>query len=251
MTNYKDVPAFANHVDVFGLPVTKGGDGGDSCAEAGTVMALSPYQVNLSLYYVQGHLVRHPDASRWYGRPDRFSRDQLVALLSGLVMTSGFSLLKEQVYNEHKKKWFLTTWNKRHNYTYDSAEEQLRMAPHDNFRPEEKKPDFCGPETWALWLRVFPRWWKWPFLCLLDLETFLGSISWWFRKSRVTRNHLLAVYVSTKVYPTPTSWLARLICPTNELIERWRAHCEATEAVQTAPLFHSAFNGKGAVYGPS
>lgn len=231
------------YLDDLGLPVTKEGDGGDSAAEAGTLLTLDHNVtfLDVGLYLPSYGPVRHPDPSKWYGRRDRFSRDQLIALLCGLVMRPGYADEKEDLYLMHKRRYFLTAWNKIRNFQYEDSAEQMQKAPQVKWDPRSKTPDFTGPEVWALWLRMWPRWWKWPLCCILDLETLVSAVVWRFKSGKIARNHLLAVYVSMKVLPTPVSWLARVITPIGDLIDRWGEHCRETGAIDTSVLFRRAF----------
>lgn len=231
--------------DKWNLPVTKEFDGGDSAAEAGTLIALEPHtwgkEINIK-HYLQSHgPVRHPDRDKWYGRPGRFSRDQLVAFMCGLCMLPHSFDEKEDLYFMHKRNWFLRAWNRVRNFQYESIGEQVVKAPGVRWNPYEKVPDFTGPRVWALWLRMWPRWWKWPVLCLLDLETLVSAVVWAFRKDGLARNHLLSLYVGTSVLPTPIMWVARWITDVNTLAYMWGAHCRRTGSIDTSELFYKAF----------
>lgn len=229
-------------LDRWNLPVTRELDGGDSAAEAGTLMALDPsIEFNVA-HYLQAHgPVRHPDKDKWYGRPGRFSRDQLIALMCGLCMSSHYWDEKEDLYAMHKRNWFVRAWNKIRNFQYETAAEQVAKAPGVQWNPWPKQPDVTGPEVWALWLRMWPRWWKWPFILLCDLETLVGALVWRFRKDGLARNHLLILYVGTSVMPTPVMWLARSLTYVNHLAFIWGAHCRDTGAIDTSELFYQAF----------
>jgi len=237
-----DLPPY---LDKNGLIVTLQGDGGDSCANAGTVATLNPDAAVFLSDYVrtQGFLVRHPDATEWYGRKGRFSRDQLVALLCALVMRPSKLWLKSEVRRLHKERLFLFAWNTIRNFVYETEEEhKLKSTPDVPWNMSWKVPDFTGPEVWALWIRVYRLWYLYPVLCVFDIETLIGSLDWRFRrKDRVTRNHLLVTYVSTQVMPTPISYLSKMITPVQNLIERWSAHCKAVGEYDSGPLFRERF----------
>lgn len=252
----------SDYYDAIGLPGTKGGDFGDSCAIWSTVMALNP---NVAMGKLAGAYlgketpVRHPDKSKWYGLDWRFSRDQLVAYLCGLIGIkragfTGLELATLRLFKMHRRQWFLLAWNVYRNHVYPTLEEHLaKSTPDVAWDPKPKFPDVTGPEVWALWLRLYLegrpffllRPLIWLALNVLDLETLIGSVHWRFRKDRVTRNHLLTTIVSRAVAPTVTSWLNFKISPTAELIERWSAHCEATGELNTAPLFRSVVETMG------
>lgn len=231
-------------IDQWGLPVTDKGDGGDSAAECGTIMALDPYtaRFDVAKYLPATGPVRHPDSSKWYGRPWRFSRDQLVALLCGLCMHPNYASEKDDLYSMHRRRYFVTAWNRKRNFVYDTLEEHVRMSTPDvRWDFFDKQPDITGPEVWALWFRLWRTKIAWPLLWVLDLETLIGALVWHFKSNGLGRNHLLAIYVSTSVMPTPIAWLARLLTPTSRLIDEWGEHCRRTGAIDTSNLFRKAF----------
>jgi hypothetical protein len=199
-------------------------DGGDTAAILGTLWFFGeahdftvPWDFDASLP------VRHTDKSKWYGQPDRFSRDQLVAVLCGLLENNSSPFAIQKLFRRHRKRHFLTAWNTRRNGIMD--------AP-------EKTPDFTGPEVWALWLRIYKPWWMRIVLCFLDLETLASAVHWrWFRRDRVTRNHMLVSLASKKHSPTLVSRLANRINNWPDLIQRWEDHCRAVGEYPTAALF--------------
>lgn len=235
----------APYFDSLGLPVTDKGDGGDSAAEAGTLLALDPHSdFSVWRYLPITGPVRHPDTDKWYGRPWRFSRDQLVALLCGLAMRRGpeYFNAREDLYYMHRRRKFLTAWNYKRNFVYDTLAEHLeKSSPDVRWDFFDKQPDITGPEVWALWFRAWRKGIAWPLLWLLDLETLVGAVVWRFKSNGLGRNHLLVCFVSTSILPTPISWLARLITPTKRLIDEWGEHCRRTGAIDTSPYFERAF----------
>jgi hypothetical protein len=223
-------------IDKDGFPGTRGDDeqfdGGDTAAIIGTCLALRLSNVEgVFLPDLRRKLitedgpVRHPDKSKWYGWPDRFSRDQLVAILCSYV--THFDQSAETLFRHHKKKLFLTAWNSKKNHALD--------AP-------KKMPDLTGPEVWALWIRIFKPWWWWMVLWALDLETLLGAIMWKFRKSRITRNHMLICIVGLSNLSTPIMDLAYCINDWDDLIERWTKHCQDAKEYQTGILFDKSIS---------
>lgn len=251
-----------NYFDLDGFPVTNSGDGGDSAAQWGNLMAINPTAGLAKLataYLGQETPLRHPDKNKWYGLEWRFSRDQLVAYLCGLIGMkraglAGLEVATLRLFKMHRRQWFLLAWNRYRNHVYPTLVEHMAKATPDVYwRPQPKFPDVTGPEVWALWLRLYLegrpffllRPLIWLALNVLDLETLIGSVHWRFRKDRVTRNHLLTTIVSRASSPTVTSWLNFKISPTAELIERWSAHCEATGELNTAPLFRSVVETMG------
>lgn len=215
------------NTDKLGLPLTDGGDGGDSAAIAGNLL-VTGHQVPIQYYLMNEEPVRHPDQNKWYGRPGRFSRDQLVAMLCGMAIDQRNEWARETLFKMHRKKWFVLAWNKIRNHVYETEEEhRVKSTPDVAWNPAPKFPDICGPEVWALWIRVMRAWWLYPLLFLFDLESLLGSIHWaaW-RKDNVARNHLLVTHVSMEVFPSLWSWMSWHITDWKDLKARWKHHCE-------------------------
>lgn len=209
-------------------------DGGDTAAIMGTIIALAPMFARLVLPELpmrNGIPLRHPDIMRWYGQEDRFSRDQLIAVLCGLV--SGGHYLPGDVLAlkaAHSKKYYLTAWNTKGNGAMDMP---------------TKFPDICGPEVWALWQRILKPWWAKSVLWLLDVQTLIGALQWRFfepKSNRVTRNHMLVCIITMYYMPTVTSRLACWINDWDDLVNRWAEHCAAVGEYPTADLFRSHIN---------
>jgi hypothetical protein len=218
-------------VDDKGFPGTIGEqgefDGGDTAAILGTLLTFSEQGWAQRLYECcsLGTPRRHPDQTRWYGQPDRFSRDQLVPVIcAGINYKVLYSV--DLVYTENKKRHFLTAWNTKKNGAMDVP---------------SKTPDFCGPTIWALWIRYKRPWWARLFLNILDLEGLCSSLHWkYFRKDRVTRNHMLVSIIANRHMPTIVSRLTYKINNWPDLIAKWDAHCEAVREYNTAQLFRDA-----------
>src|SRR6185369_6729494 len=94
----KLIRAFSTFCDENGYPGTidwKGEyDGGDTAAILGTLRTL--YPIEIPLYDIPSFAssipARHPDLNKWYGQPDRFSRDQLIPAICGIInSTKGFN----------------------------------------------------------------------------------------------------------------------------------------------------------------
>lgn len=193
-------------------------DGGDTAAILGTLLACSSFRlvgvVNMISHLidpVSGRPRRHPSKSVWYGQPDRFSRDQLIPIICAAVRWGPeHNQWSRDFFKAHKRRWFLTAWNTRKNGAMDAA---------------RKFPDLTGPEVWALWVRAYRVWWLRPVLGILDLELLVGAISWRWRESNVTRNHLLVSIACRKHWPTFISRLAWRITPRADLLRRWHRHC--------------------------
>lgn len=220
------------YIDQNGFPGTRQADNtldmGDSAAIYFNVAALSINLPELSDKYFDGihdAPVRHPDSAKWWGQPDRFSRDQLIPILCYAAIRQVKNDFIQKIYVSHKKRYLLLAWNTKRNGAIDVP---------------DKFPDITGPEILGLWLRVHQ-----PFGCslvlpLLDLETLVNAILWrWFQPvtNRVTRNHLLVASTQRKVLPTFVSKLADKINNYNDLIKRWNDHCLAVGEYPTAELF--------------
>lgn len=226
-----------NNVDRDGFPGTQGEsgefDGGDTAAILGGMIALSKFgqlesYTPLRLVQLQSRLfkhgapIRHPDSLKWYGCNDRFSRDQLVATLCGLVVVPN-QVFCALLFAAHKSRWFLTAWNTRKN--------GVMGAP-------KKFPDITLFEVWGLWIRIMRPWWRHLVLWFFDIETLIGAIHWrLFRKDRVTRNHMLVMLTCMNHSPTPALWLAYRITDWPEMVLRWKDHCTAVREYDTAGLF--------------
>lgn len=224
-----------NYLDENGYPGTIQSDGsydgGDTAAIVGTIRALSPVMYLLYIPYSLewGTPLRHLDHTKWYGQKDRFSRDQLLAVLCGTL--NQFDIHEPFLYEAHKNKWFLTAWNTKGNGAMDMP---------------NKLPDICGPEVWALWLRIRNPKWASAVLWLLDVQTLIGAIQWrWFTAAtnRVTRNHMLVCLATKDHKPSITSRLACKINDWNDLVSRWEAHCDAVGEYPTADLFKAKIVG--------
>lgn len=212
--------------DEDGLPgtceSTGNWDGGDTWAIVGTLLVCCAWYCpsRLDQKFIDPLTDtprRHPNFNKWYGKGWRFSRDQLIPLIcAGIVCGESYSPLFKKVFEMHRKRWFLTAWNKWKNGANGARKKWYEI-------------DFTGPEIWALWIRMKKPWWRRVILWALDIETLIGGIVWrcGWRTSRVTRNHLLVTIVTRQHSPTLISRLSAWITPFDALVDRWRAHCEA------------------------
>jgi len=227
-------------IDDDGFPGTRGEegkfDGGDTAAIVGTLIACKDTHIAWDkLLYMRGLLVkpdapvRHPDSSKWYGKPDRFSRDQLIPILCSYLVDAWYDS-PIRLYKLHKKRKFLRAWNTRKNGAVD-----VPLKPGG--------ADFTGPEIWALWIRIYKPWGGIIILHLLDLETLFGSIHWMFRKDRVTRNHMLVCLMGMEYQPTWTMRLAYWLNDWPDLIKRWRDHCKAVREYDTSGAILTKWQG--------
>lgn len=230
MKNYCDAQGYPGTIQADGSY-----DGGDTAAIIGTVEALTPIAASITVPALcftkdscaQISPVRHPNVSMWYGRPDRFSRDQLVATLCGRLAVgySASNSVTTVLYVAHRHRYFLTAWNTKGNGQMDMP---------------DKFPDICGPEVWALWIRILGPWWGFLVLWLLDVQTLIGSLQWRYlepKTNRITRNHMLVCLATIEHRPTFVSKLACRINNWTDLVDRWDAHCSAVGEYPTAELF--------------
>lgn len=237
-------------IDELGLPgcidsQSKQFDGGDSCAIFCTEVALGGKQFDpklLSLFIgADGMPRRHPGypgKRLWYAEPDRFSRDQMIAMICAGIKLGGHPAV-DALYRAHKTTGFMHAFNTKGN---------------DRLEHEDKDPDFTGPEVWALW----ERYWKkdnWK-LAIWDMETLGSSYIWQYRKirdaihkkkdpnyrgNRVTRNHMLVSIIANQYMPTPVSKKAYQVNDFDDLINaRWDNHCKDVGEWNTAQLFREA-----------
>lgn len=227
----------ANCIDNLGLPGTRQNDGsldmGDSAAVYFNIAALSDISVNGAAYWHNEAKapIRHPDASKWWGQPDRFSRDQMIPLLCYSAL-KGPQLITKLVFKSHLKRFLLLAWNTKANGAMHTP---------------DKLPDITGPEIFGLWVRIFAAkavmpipFCVRPLLELCDLETLVNALLWRFyqpKTNRVTRNHMLIAITQREVMPTFVSRLADKINDYKDLIDRWEAHCIAVGEYPTADLF--------------
>lgn len=200
-------------------------DGGDTAAILGTLWFFEQ-DINVQFPFSHGETpipLRHPDTTKWYGQPDRFSRDQLIPVLCSLIKTDTCIPALETA---AKRRFYLTAWNTKKNGSMD--------AP-------DKFPDITGPEVWSLWIRYKRPWWARLVLWALDIEHLIGALDWRFRrKDRVCRNHMLVSLMTKKYMPTLVSRLAYSINNWPDLLDRWEGHCRDTREYDTSEMFRKA-----------
>lgn len=219
-------------VDENGIPGTMGDDryydGGDSAAICGTLWALGRRIIGLNEFTGWNAPVRHPDHTKWYGKEDRFSRDQLIPMICAGIAAFQHPKI-DCIFTWHKSKWFLTAWNTVGNF--------------DDGKPQW--PDITGPEIWSLWIRYKKPWWGYPLLYVFDIQTFIGAIQWrWFPKNQLCRNHML-VSLAMKTWPTVWSWLVNKINDWHALTAVWGEHCFRAYEYDTSDWFsYAVFGGE-------
>ncbi len=220
------------YLDKYGLPGTKQADGsldmGDSAAIYFNILALDGSvhpNTNSSFYFTGGRPIRHPDNTKWWGQIDRYSRDQLIPLLSwAAIKDQKDRIAIQKLFASHLEHGLCFAWNTRGNGEMDMP---------------WKLPDITALEIWSLWLRIYKPFGYRAILWLLDIEILVNSFIWKSREDRVTRNHMLSHIASKLVSPT---WVSRLSYKMNDwkrLIQKWDAHCKDTGECPTADLFRN------------
>lgn len=239
--------------DEHGLPGTTQGDGsyggGDTASQLGLLITLCPDDEKFFRWASKlEHIwdsenqvpVRHPDKTKPFGRPNRFSRDQLIGILCASARIANVlnypNIITNNIFKAHKKKWFLRAWNTERNG--------------DGALPHPGGADFTGPQIWGLWLRIYRPWWRHLILWFCDLENFIGALIWQYktrteslevlRKYRITCNHMAVAITAKKYSPTIISRLTYKITPFAPMILRWDAHCRKVREYSTAELFEEA-----------
>lgn len=217
----------AKYLDSFGLPVTLEGDAGDSCADYFNILALSNASDDKASMYFSTAPIRHPDASKWYGQPDRCSRDQLIPILCYAAIRGLKTDFVKDVFNAHKKHYLCYAWNTKGNGKMDMP---------------DKASDLTGPEVWGLWLRVFKPFGYTLLLPICDIETLVNALLWRYahpETNHITRNHML-VSLTQRKQPSVTSRLTDKINNYNDLNAKWKINCEITGEYPTYLLFNEA-----------
>lgn len=211
------------YLDEQGYPGTRQADGswdgGDTAAILGTVRSLAPDASSILFPQPypwseeQDKPIRHP-SQPVHSNPDNFSRDQLIPELCSYIGLNYPSLASFRLRKAHAKRGYVTSWN----------------------------GDLCGPEVWALWLRIFKPWWAKLVLPLLDVETLVNSVIWrLWRKDRVTRNHMLVCLMIQDHSPTWVGRLAYKLLDWPDMLQRWEDHCKAVGEYPTYDLFRAAY----------
>lgn len=216
------------YLDSFGLPGTRQSDGtldmGDSAAIYFNIIALSDENADKSSSYFSRHPLRHPDYTKWWGQPDRCSRDQMIPMLCHAIIKDHKDFFINDLWLAHAKKAFSLAWNTKAN---------------GEMNAKIKFPDFTGPEIWGLWLRIYKPFGYSLLLPFCDSETLINALLWKFYQpssNRVTRNHML-IAIAQRQRPSFLSKLADKINNYSDLVSRWEAHCQAVGEYPTADLF--------------
>jgi len=214
-----------NFLDQWRLIVQRldcGGDGGDSAHRFGSYIFVkklldqpeteweddvdSYYSHGISQYIPENQLPRrHPDPSRWYSRPDNFSRDQTRMLLAAAYAMDDVATSKRIMGNLAK-----------------------RLGWHNNVRPNYVKPGQDGwkwkipdnviPSQITMYIRTTKNKLLYPLLVVLDvfLLVDLALTAYTDRKdiktdgSRTDAHTMLLcdIVAGVRTMTTPFSWLA-------------------------------------------
>lgn len=216
------------YLDSYSLPVTLDRDAGDSCADYFNILALSNESDSLVDKYFHEAAkapIRHPDASKWCGQPDRQSRDQLIPILCYAVIRGIKSAFIMKVFKSHLKRGLLFAWNTKKNGAIEVP---------------SKTPDITFLEVWGLWLRVFKPIGYQLLLPICDLETLANSLLWRYyhpTSNHITRNHMLISITQNEVSPSFISKLSNKINNYKDLNNRWKINCDITKEYPTHELF--------------
>lgn len=202
------------------LPYYKGKngvlDGGDCAANTFSILYVQPMfrdiDANTALFLLttaDKWPVRSPDSSKWCGRRNRCSRDQLTPYLCYVAAYDHkyfYSVLIAMA-----KHGFLLANNSVRNFVYEDEQEHALKATKDvAWRPNWKLPDLLFADIWQIWARgLILRNGIWnilrPILWLGDLQNFLAVLPYVF-KPRVgvtdERNLGLKVHFATHFVPT-------------------------------------------------
>ena len=214
-------------IDTYGTLDAAIHKGGDSCQRVGMYWSLfamisKPNQVNwavnktyleqMKLHHVSdGVMVRHPNLEWDTSDFDRMSRDQLQPIIIAAGYWSKLELNK--ITKGHLKRGFLFTNNTRQNGA------TKRNHGTNGYSYTWKFPDPTLFEIWGNFIRAYRAWYLWPLLLLFDLELLGGAFKWrFFPKHNIAMNHTLSLFQAIDRYPTPLSWLARVIMPPARLI---------------------------------
>jgi len=167
-----------------------------------------------------GVILRHSnplyDASDW----DRMSRDQL----QPNIIAAGYWSKKQLVrlLKGHLVRGLLFAGNTRRNGATKSNHNKLVAGEIRNYG--WKIPDLTGPDIWANYIRAFNIKILYPLLLILDIELFIGSIIWRYKKGNITMNHTLSLLQAIDRMPTFWTWLSKKIMTPEKLIKLTGEH---------------------------
>lgn len=245
----------------YGLPSFRGSDGtfeqGDTCANLYTLAYCGALIPNDSvLLGADGWPLRSPDATRWYGRAGRCSRDQLTPYL--LYYATKKSSAKncrnwKLVVKALARHAFVLANNHVRNHVYENELEHIAKATPDVlWKPQWKLPDFLGPDIWAILVRGMAHRHRWlapvlhPVLMTLDMHNLTAVALTAYQAWRGTadidqRNLALKVHFAAHQSPTIVSkltyWMYKKLKPAQYFVKWWSKPGEPQIAPFMAKLF--------------
>lgn len=257
------------NVDSFGLiaesPISNR-DGGDTfqregmfafaawCLYRDGIISLYDYNLILIRYEIVCTKLksgwsykRHSDPSMWYSSPDRMSRDQATPNVIAWGAT-GSRRLKE-FFKDHLKRGLLFTWNIRKNWVYPPSHPKYEKGMDYGL----KVPDVTLFGFWAYYIRGFDMgWWLYPLLCLFDVDLLVNSalkvVASKNQKEADDLNHMVSLIYALKKYPTPFSWLAKMVYKRRGLASPHPEYPNESFGPQSALNYY--FRGTGQNQGP-
>lgn len=146
------------------------------------------------------------------------SRDQSSALVLGMSMRRRFKHMFKYTIRHAMRGFIFTNQNMKN---FQDPEDPSNK----NFF---KQADLTGPEYWALIIRGIPLLGLllYPVLCILDLETVIGSI---LRRTNTNDDNDVANHCSICIHgmlkwPTPTMYLANKINSYEDMLEKQKGY---------------------------
>lgn len=226
---------WTDYLDANGLVVQNNGDGGDSLNRTAVVGILNELGNNddnfRDMHNAVAHCLSSHDLGKyrrsnhpgmWYSNFDRTSRDQLIPITILYGLLEDRELLGKMFVN-HLGRGLLFAYNTKKNFVYPTLEEHLaKSTPDVPWNYKWKMPDLTGPDFWALYVRGFNKWYTYPALFFLDIESLVGSIilRYFSPDKDDVINHALMLEYSKVRMDTWLMRLARKITPRSFLQER-------------------------------
>lgn len=202
-----------DYIDDYGLIVQSDLDGGDSANRVGLYGVASEFNplatkdnFNVMAVLVEpepGLGIRHPDPDKWYSKLKYFSRDQHSALILGGILAGNTELVK-RFFHKH-----LSRFGAYQNFQFNSTDVDGKY--------KFVTGDIASPEHWGYYIRGLNMWYLYPLLPVCDLFMLINSLviigkSWYDADDTSNDlNHIAALLMTKKIYPTPVSWLARKV----------------------------------------
>lgn len=161
-----------------------------------------------------GEWVRHPNPERsvfgWAATPKiTISRDQLTGILC-LMAKNHMARPIVRLLKEHCDNYMLRAFN-----TIRNGQNPATTS--------RKKPDFTGPDIWALYVRGLTRKgvWTYLFLCFCDLHLLLGALAIRFKPSRNDIiSHIIKLALANDIRPTVITWLINRVHSADDIDHR-------------------------------